>query len=180
MFARELTNANDQEDLDCVKKERPMTKMQKFTGIRMPKDNLAYYLKMSTRVTFVHNNSGGITIRALTLIRAKYSLAGINYRDSGLKQSNEHVSKMGCVLKREFYIKDAKNPEKVDKDLMFKCRVYRRIRYDTDDQGQHLAEGRKVYDWKVKVMQMQEPFSLDYIVVKRLPCKLKYIESHLQ
>ena len=85
MFARELTNANDQEDLDCVKKERPMTKMQKFTGIRMPKDNLAYYLKMSTRVTFVHNNSGGISIRALSLIRAKYSLAGINYRDSGLK-----------------------------------------------------------------------------------------------
>jgi len=37
-----------------------------------------------------------------------------------------------------------------------------------------------VKDWKIKVLQLEAPQSEDYIVVRRLPCKLSDIEGILQ
>ena len=61
---------------------------------------------------------------------------------------------MGCILKKEFFLKDSKNPEKMENDILFKCKVYRRIRYDTDENGKPLLDANKIYDWKVKVEQI--------------------------
>ena len=48
----------------------------------------------------------------------------------------------------------------------YECRVYRRVRW-LDEKKK-----KKYKDWKIKVIQMKEPKSMDYVVMHKLPCKL--------
>lgn len=72
---------------------------------------------------------------------------------------------IGCNKRLTFMLKKYNNHE---------CRVYRRVRWEDDKKK------RKYKDWKIKVVQLQEPKSWDYLVVYKLPCSLKYIEQFLQ
>jgi hypothetical protein len=49
---------------------------------------------------------------------------------------------------------------------MIRCKIYRRVRWLDD------TETSKVKDWKIKLIQMEEPKDMDYIVVRKLPCPL--------
>ena len=57
------------------------------------------------------------------------------------------------------------------------CKVYRRIRW-----WDRTTKLRKYKDWKVKVIRIHqdERFSMDYLVVHKLPCTLDEIEAKLQ
>ena len=75
--------------------------------------------------------------------------------------------RMGCNKRIEFMLKRYEHHQ---------CRVYRRIRW-VDEAD--FKKG-KYKDWKVKVTQLTEPKSWDYLVVYKLPCSLKYVEEFIQ
>lgn len=56
----------------------------------------------------------------------------------------------------------------------YSCRVYKRVRYENESRQ------RRVHDWKIKITQLEEPKSWDYLVVRRLPCEVKKIQKLLK
>lgn len=83
---------------------------------------------------------------------------------------------MGCVLKYEFYL----NPDQISSDQvvqenevfdyqecslkLYKCKVYRRIRWVDE-----ALKTEKYKDWKIKVIQEEEPKTWDIMFLHRLP-----------
>jgi hypothetical protein len=64
---------------------------------------------------------------------------------------------IGCHLRKEFEV----TMESID----YKCKVYKRCRWLDEN------EKIKVKDYKVKMSQIEEPKSNDYIVLYKLPCR---------
>jgi hypothetical protein len=66
---------------------------------------------------------------------------------------------MGCILRHRFWFDPEKFPG-------HECKVYRRVRWTNKEKKE------KYKDWKVKILQHNEPKSMDYLVVHKLPTKL--------
>ena len=74
--------------------------------------------------------------------------------------------KMGCILQMDFELRHYPR---------HRCRVYKRIRWEDET-----TKTRKVYDWKIEVIQKDGAQSSDYLVVRWLPCALSAVEEHIQ
>lgn len=96
---------------------------------------------------------------------------------------------MGCILKYEFYLHPnqiSTNKIVEEKEIFdyqecnlerYKCRVYRRVRWIDDKK-----KDRKYKDWKIKVIQEEEPKTWDIMFLHRLPCKNNFesVKNHLR
>jgi hypothetical protein len=96
------------------------------------------------------------------LLRMKSRIAHTDMIKNGIPMGHIQGIEEGCVLKKEFRM--INYPGHL-------CKVYRRIRWEDD------TKERRVYDYKIKVRQLIEPFSEDYIVLKRLPCMISQIQE---
>ena len=74
------------------------------------------------------------------------------------------MDKIGCNLRLEFDLQ--RYPDTL-------CKVYKRVRWAD------ATRARKVEDWKIKVIQKTGAGDWDYLVVKKLPCKLDSVEKDL-
>lgn len=121
---------------------------------------LSYFMRLAVKLRMdCLGDNKNCGIKSLELMRLKIKLAKeISIVDVPKPEIIKPSSPIGCNLKHKFYI------EKLGKGHL--CKVYRRIRWAD------AAQTRKYKDWKIKVLQEEEPCSMDYLVVHKLPCKL--------
>ena len=123
---------------------------------------LTYYFEVATKI--ILNSS--LNIRDLSLYRVKFTLSQIlQIKDVPKPDPTEKSFKLGCDKKLEFML---------NRHSDHLCKVYKRIRFLDPE-----TRKTKVHDWKIKVVQLKEPHSEDYLVLKRLPCRLEEAQSYI-
>ena len=101
---------------------------------------LQYYLRLSTLINLQQRESkdhGDVPKENPFVQRCNCLVKDVELARIKIDQESRKIDGVCCNLKLEFDLK--KHPG-------FKCKVYRRIRWEKDDKK------RKVYDWKIKVM----------------------------
>jgi hypothetical protein len=132
---------------------------------------LSYYMNVATVLELRHE-SGEVPnceLSNVRLLRVKLQLQHIpNIPPPAPAPVPPVPFRIGCILKLEFPLHNYPGHW---------CKVYKRIRMEdpTDKKNK-----RKVHDWKIKVIQLDGAQSWDYLVVRRLPCKLDHVEQHIQ
>lgn len=84
-------------------------------------------------------------------------LAQVKFIRMKIKLQNRQNATLGEHLMLEF---------ELEKHPRHWCQVYKRVRRDPE------LPKLLVRDWRIQVTQMDEPHSVDYIVVRRAPVKL--------
>lgn len=150
---------------DATRDLRGYEYIQRFDRLRLPEDKvyLSYYFEVATNISL----NSSLNIRDLSLYRVKFTLSQIlKLHECHKPDCVEKSFKLGCDKKLEFML--SRHPGHL-------CKVYKRIRY-LDPK----TKKTKVHDWKIKVVQLKEPHSEDYLVLKRLPCRLYEVEEYIQ
>ena len=145
-----------------------LTKRTPYPNVRLPEDPaiLGYYLEAATMMT-VSEADGTVDVLKLMRMKVRPLDQAIQSRRNKYTAAQcVLIDKMGCNLKAQFLL------HSYPRHL---CKVYKRYRYQDPDKKRRIVK-----DWKIKVLQLEAPQSEDYIVVRRLPCKLSDIEGILQ
>lgn len=141
-----------------------------YHDVRLPEDPvlLRYYMRLAVVLDLDPESCRIARLELLRLkIRINKELTPVAVPEPA---PYKEPSQLGCVLRHKFYLKGpgaGLPPGHL-------CKVYRRIRWLDKEKT------RKYKDWKVKVLQEEEPRSMDYLVVHKLPCKLSQIEQFLE
>ena len=132
---------------------------------------LSYYMRLAVRMK---QNKSDCSLKLLELLRLKVKLQN-EVNPIPVAPVDPYIFKdhteIGCNRKLAFYLK-SNRINKLGEGYL--CRVYRRVRWLDSTQK------KKYKDWKIKVIQENEPKSMDYLVIHKLPCKLSQLEAYLQ
>jgi len=121
---------------------------------------LSFYMRLACKVDI--DKDGKLQV---VLLRMKIYLESIRPPIKvNITPSKIVTNKIGCIELKRFYLNN------FSRHL---CKIYKRVRF-TDN-----SKTTKVHDYKIKVIQEQEPKSFDYIVLRRLPRSLDQINSYV-
>jgi len=148
----------------CKDENKPVKKKTTvYQNVRLPENDsvmLSNYMRIALKFEFDHDKH---KIDYLKLLRLKINHEMPIYEVP--RPINRVRSQFGCWLRHSFYLKGFTKPHL--------CKVYRRIRWLNEDLN------IKYKDWKIKVLQETEPKSWDYLILHKLPTRLRNIEKFL-